>query len=53
MIALYKYIFVLFLTGFFTVASGQLPSEIMSDRYLVKDELLEANKDYAAAFNVM
>ena len=41
------------LFGFCAGASGQLPPEIMSDRYLVKAELLKESKDYAAAFNVM
>jgi len=46
-------LYLLILFGFSAGASGQLPPKIMSDRYLVKAELLEANKDFAAAFDVM
>ena len=54
-------LYLLILIGYFADVSAQrfdtaqrpLPPEIMSDRYLVKAELLEAQKDYAAAFNVM
>ncbi len=48
-----KSLYILILFGFSSHASAQLPPEIMSDRYLVKAEMLEASKDYAAAFNVM
>ena len=48
-----KRLYILVLFGFFDDAYAQLPPEIMSDRYLVKAELLEAKKDYAGAFNVM
>ena len=56
-----KSLYILILAGVFADASAQrldappppLPPEIMSDRYLVKAELLEANKDFASAFNVM
>ena len=37
----------------FDTAQRPLPPEILSDRYLVKAELLEANKDFASAFDVM
>lgn len=46
-------LYLLILLGFSADVRAQLPPEIMSDRYLVKAELLEASKDYAAAFNVM
>ena len=46
-------IFVLFLLGFFTVASAQLPPEIRVDRYLVLTEKYMGEKDYESAFNVM
>ena len=54
-------LYLLFLFGFFADVCAQgfdtaqrpLPPEIMSDRYLVKAELLEANKDFASAFDVM
>ncbi len=46
-------LFLLILLGFLADVCAQLPPEIMSDRYLVKVEQLEAQKDYAAAFNVM
>ena len=46
-------IFVLFLLGFFTVASAQLPPEIMVDKYLVHAEQLYVAKDYTEAFKVM
>ena len=46
-------IFILFLLGFFTVASAQLPPEMMADKYLIQAEQLHAAKDYAGAFKVM
>ena len=46
-------IFVLFLLGFFTVASAQLPPKIMADKHLIHAEQLYAAKDYAEAFKVM
>ena len=46
-------IFVLFLPGFFTVASAQLPPEIMVDKHLIQAEQLHAAEDYAEAFKVM
>ena len=49
----FKSLFVLFLSGFFTVTSGQLPPEIQADKYLIHAEQLHAVKDYAAAFDVM
>ncbi len=45
--------FIIVLFGAFANASADLPPEIMSDRYLVKAELLEAKKEYVATFNVM
>ncbi len=38
------------LLGFFTVASAQLPPEIMADKHLIHAEQLYAAKDYAEAF---
>ena len=46
-------IFVLCLVGFFTVASAQLPPEIMVDKHLIHADQLYAAKDYAKAINVM
>ena len=46
-------IFVLFLPGFFTVASAQLPPEIMVDKHLIEADQLHAKEDYAGAFKVM
>ena len=46
-------IFVLFLLGFFTVASTQLPPEIMVDKHLIEADLLHAAEDYSGAFKVM
>ena len=48
-----KSFFIIVLLGFFTVASAQLPPEIMADKYLIHAEQLYAAKDYAEAFNVM
>ncbi len=45
--------FIVVLLGFFTVASAQLPPEIMADKYLIEAEQLHAAEDYAEAFNVM
>ncbi len=36
--------------GFFTVASAQLPPEIMVDKHLMHAEQLHAAKDYVKAF---
>ena len=44
---------VLFSLGFFTVASAQLPPEIMVDKHLVRSEQLHAAGNYAEAFKVM
>jgi len=46
-------IFVLFLLGFFTVASAQLPPKIMADKHLLHAEQLYDAKNYAEAFSVM
>ena len=46
-------IFVLFSLGFFTVASAQLPPEIMVDKHLIEADQLHAKEDYAGAFKVM
>ena len=43
----------LILIGFVTVASAQLPPEIMADKHLIHAEQLHAAKDYAGAFEVM
>ena len=45
--------FLAVLLGFFTVASAQLPPEIMVDKHLIHAEQLHAAKDYAGAFNMM
>lgn len=45
-------IFVLFSLEFFTVASVQLPPEIIVDKHLIQVEQLLDKKDYAGAFNV-
>ena len=45
--------FIAVLLGFFTVASAQLPPEMMADKYLIQAEQLHAAKDYAGAFKVM
>ena len=45
--------FVLFSLGCFTVASAQLPPEIMADKHLILAEQLYAAKDYAEAFKAM
>ena len=44
---------VLFLLGFFTVTSAQLPPEVIADKYLVQAEQLLEKKDYVAAPNMM
>ena len=46
-------IFVLFSLGFFTVASAQLPPEIMVDKHLLEAEQLIEKKDYVGAFKQM
>ncbi len=46
-------IFVLCSLGFSTVASAQLPPEIMVDKHLIEAEQLHAKEDYARAFNMM
>jgi len=46
-------IFVLFLLGFFTVASGQLPPKVIADKYLIQAEQLLEKEDYIAALNMM
>ncbi len=46
-------IFVLFSLGFFTIASAQLPPEVIADKYLVQAEQLFERKDYVAALNMM
>lgn len=43
----------LILIRFFSVASAQLPPEIVADKHLIHAEQLHAAKDYAAAFEVM
>ena len=48
-----KSLYILILFTFFVDIYAQLPPEIMSDRYLVKAELLEESKNYVAAFEVM
>lgn len=44
---------VLFLLGFFTLASAQLPPEIMVDKHLLQAEELLEKKDYGGAFKEM
>ena len=46
-------IFVLFLLGFFTVASAQLPPEIMVDKYQQRVEQFIGDEDYVNAFKEM
>lgn len=41
------------LYGSFSIASAQLPPEILVDKYLIHAEQLHGAKDYAAAFEVM
>ena len=53
MLGMIRNIFVLFLLGFFTVASAQLPPEIMADKYLIQTDQLLDKKDYTGAFKVM
>ena len=48
-----KSILITVVLGFFTVASAQLPPEMMADKYLIQAEALRAQKDYAGAFKVM
>ncbi len=43
----------LILIGFVTVASAQLPPDILADKHLIHAEQLHAAKDYAGAFEVM
>lgn len=43
----------LFLLGSFTLASAQLPPEVIADKYLVQAEQLLEKKDYIAALNMM
>ena len=45
--------FILFSLGFFTVASAQLPPEIMVDKHLIQADQLHAKEDYAGALKVM
>ena len=46
-------LFIVFLCGFFSPLSAQLPSEILVDKYLIHAEQLHTARDYAAAFEVM
>ena len=46
-------IFVLFLLGFFTAASAQLPPKVIADKYLIQAEQLIEKKDYIAALDMM
>ena len=46
-------IFVLFLLGFFTAASAQLPPKVIADKYLIQAEQLIEKKDYIAALNMV
>ena len=45
--------FVLFFSGFFTLATAQLPPEILADRHLIQAEQLRAEGDHAGALLVM
>ena len=45
--------FIVVLLGFSTIASVQLPPEVIADKYLVQAEQLLEKKDYVAALNVM
>ena len=46
-------IFVLFLLGFFTATSAQLPPKVIADKYLIQAEQLIEKKDYIAALNMV
>ena len=46
-------LFIVVLSGLFSVISAQLPPEILADKYLIHAEQLHDAKDYAAAFDVM
>ena len=46
-------IFVLFLLGFFAVASAQLPPKVIADKYLTQAEQLLEKQDYEAALNLI
>ena len=46
-------IFVLFLLGFFTVTSAQLPPKGIADKYLNQVEQLLEKQDYEAALNMV
>ena len=50
---LVRSIFVLFLLGFFTVASAQLPPKVIADKYLTQVEQLLEKQDYEAALNMV
>ncbi len=45
--------FVVVLLGSFTLASAQLPPEVIADKYLVQAEQLLEKKDYIAALDMM
>ena len=45
--------FITILLGFFTVASAQLPPEIMVDKHLLQADVLLEKKDYGGAFKEM
>ena len=45
--------FLLVSLGFFTVASAQLPPEIIADKHLIEAEQLIEKEDYVSAFKVM
>ena len=46
-------IFILFLLGFFTVASAQLSPKVMADKYRIQVGQLLEKEDYKAAFNMV
>ena len=49
----FRSFFIVVLLGSFTLASAQLPPEILVDKHLIEAEQLHAAKDYAGAFKVM
>ncbi len=49
----FRSFFIVALLGSFTIASAQLPPEVIADKYLVQAEQLLKKKDYVAALNIM
>lgn len=53
MLEIGRSVFVLVLLCSFTVATAQLPPEIMADKYLIQAERLHAANDHAGALSIM